>query len=157
MLHQIEQWIDQTNIKYQEQRVCCSQFFNEFEGFYPLGFLRQAYFVIVDTIPKPDFSELRQMGLGDFIDMDVQGITYKNTYFIKRGYEKNLALHFHELVHVQQWQQLGTHGFISRYIREINLHGYNNAPLEKMAYLLQSDFECKKQAFDIVKYVQKNI
>ncbi|WP_201024255.1 hypothetical protein [Shewanella frigidimarina] len=61
MLHQIEQWIDQTNFEYQNQRVSCSKFSDEFKGFYPLEFLKQAYFVIVDTIPKPDFPELRQM------------------------------------------------------------------------------------------------
>lgn len=68
MLHQIEKWIDQTNIEYQEQRISCSKFFDEFKGFYPLEFLQQSYFVIVDTIPKPNFPELRQMGLGDFIE-----------------------------------------------------------------------------------------
>lgn len=53
MLHQIEKWIDQTNIEYQDKRISCSKFFDEFKGFYSLEFLQQSYFVIVDAIPKP--------------------------------------------------------------------------------------------------------
>ncbi|MCJ8344863.1 hypothetical protein MJH12_04930, partial [bacterium] len=63
MLNRIEEWIDQTNLEYLGQRISCSKFFNEFKGFYSLDFLQQAYFVIVDTIPKPNFPELRQEGL----------------------------------------------------------------------------------------------
>lgn len=64
--------------------------FDEFKGFYSLEFLQQAYFVIVDEIPKPHFPELRHLGLGDFIDMDVNGITYKNTYYVLPHLASNL-------------------------------------------------------------------
>jgi len=30
-------------------------------------------------LPKADFPELRQAGFGSFIDMDLEGITYKNS------------------------------------------------------------------------------
>ena len=102
MLYQIEKWIEQTNIEYQKQRISCSKFFDEFDGFYPIDFLQNTYFVIVDTIPKPNFPELRQIGLRDFMDMELDGITYKNTYYILPQHASNLRLHFHELVHVAQ-------------------------------------------------------
>ena len=55
-------------------------------------------------MPKPHFPEFRQMGLGDFTDMSVEGITYKNTYYILPHVARTLRLHFHELVHVaQRW------------------------------------------------------
>ena len=41
--------------------------------------MRGSYFVVVDNIPKPNFPELREAGLDDFIDLEVNGITYKNT------------------------------------------------------------------------------
>ena len=82
MLHQIEKWIDQTNIKYQEEKISCSKFVDEYKGCYPLGFLQQSYVVVVDTIPKPNFPGLRQKGLGDFIDREEHGITYKKTYYV---------------------------------------------------------------------------
>ena len=48
--------------------------------------------------------------------MDVAGITYKNTYYILPNAVHNLRVHFHELVHVVQWRELGAHAFIMRYI-----------------------------------------
>jgi len=80
MLDKIEKWIDKTNLDFTNQRICCYKFTDNFEGFYPHSFLKQAYFVVVDEIPKPDFPELREIGLGDFIDMDVDAITYKTTH-----------------------------------------------------------------------------
>jgi len=153
MLNKLEQWIDQTNIEYKDQRICCEQFFEEFEGFYPLPFLKNAYYVVIEKIPKPNFPELRQMGLGDFIDMEVEGITYKNTYYILPHIAKNLRLHFHELVHVAQWAHLGTIPFMERYISEIKTSGYEAAPLEQMAYSFDAHFNNKGKKIDVPNYV----
>lgn len=157
MLYQIEKWIDQTNIAYQEQRLSCSKFSDEFKGFYPLEFLQQSYFVIVDKIPKPNFPELRQMGLGDFIDMEVHGITYKNTYYVLPQYADNLRLHFHELVHVAQWGLLGAIPFMERYITEIQTSGYHEAPLEKIAYAFDAHFANGGERINVLNYLEQKI
>ena len=155
MLNEIEQWIEQTNNEYKDQRVCCTKFFKQFEGFYSQQFLQQVYYVVVDTIPKPDFPELRKMGLGNFIDMEVQGITYKNTYYILPHVVNTLRLHFHELVHVAQWSHLGAVPFIQRYINEIQTCGYDNAPLEKMAYSLDANFSRNGKKVDVISHVSQ--
>ena len=157
MINLIDQWIDQTLLDFSDKKVSCNFHLSDFNGFYPLEFLSASSFVVVNEIPKPNFPELRQAGLGDFIDMDVDAITYKDTYFIKRGKEDNLVLHFHELVHVLQWKYLGAYGFINRYIGEIQNFGYDNAPLEKMAYGLQDLYLSKSEAFNIPDYVQQKI
>ena len=157
MIEQIGQWIDQTNIAYQEQRTCCDHFSKEFEGFYSVPFLQNAFFAVVDKIPKPDFPELRQMGLGDFIDMDVTGITYKNTYYILPHAINTISLHFHELVHVAQWKILGARNFIQRYIFEIQNYGYSQAPLEIMAYSLDNHFSRGGNKVDIPSFVSEKI
>lgn len=157
MLHKVEQWIDRTNVEYQDQRISCSKFFDEFNGFYPLDFLQQAYFVIVDKIPKPDFPELREMGLSDFIDMEAAGITYKNTYYILPHVASNLRIHFHELVHVAQWEHLGATAFMERYMTEIQTLGYDGAPLEKMAYGLDSHYAKGGEKIDVPNYVAQKI
>ncbi|KKN63292.1 hypothetical protein LCGC14_0503460 [marine sediment metagenome] len=157
VLEQIEQWIDATNIKYKTQRISCEKFTCEFEGFYPSEFLKNAFYVVVDKIPKPDFPILREMGLGDFVDMDVAGITYKNTYYILPDAAKDLRVHFHELVHVAQWLKLGPDVFILRYISEIQRVGYNDAPLEKMAYALDEQFVSKGDKIDVPKYVSQTL
>ena len=157
MLTKIEHWIDNTLEDYSGRKVSCDVLASHFNGFYRSEFLEESFFVVVDEIPKPDFPELRQAGLGYFIDMDAAGITYKNTYFIKKGNENRLDLHFHELVHVLQWNHLGAAGFIRRYMKEIDEYGYENAPLEIMAYSLDAYFSDQKPAFDFQRYVFEHI
>lgn len=157
VLNKINDWIDQTLKSYSNQKISCECFSSQFDGFYPTEFLSNSYYVAVDRLPKPDFPELRQAGFGGFIDMDLEGITYKNTYFIKKGYESNTALHFHELVHVLQWQYLGELPFIQRYMEEILRFDYRNAPLEKMAYDLQDHFSMRREPLSIPNYVQNKI
>jgi hypothetical protein len=157
MLAQIEQWIDKTNSVYAHKRICCEKFANEFEGFYPNEFLKTAFYVVVDKIPKPDFTGLRELGLSNFIDMDVAGITYKNTYYILPSAVHNLRVHFHELVHVVQWRELGAHAFIMRYINEIQTFGYNDAPLEIMAYELDEHYTSNGNKFNIPDYITQQL
>ena len=157
MLNKIEQWIDQTNIAFSSQRISCARFTEEFGGFYSATFLEQAYYVVVDVIPKPDIPGLREIGLGDFIDMRVDGITYKNTYYIVPRVAENIRLHFHELVHVAQWENLGAINFIQRYIEEIQKYGYAGAPLEKMAYGLDAHYSIQGEKIDVPNYVSEKI
>jgi len=157
VIDKINLWVDQTLKNYAGQAVSCESFSSQFEGFYPTEFLSNSYYIVIDKLPKPDFPELRKAGFGDFIDMDAAAITYKNTYFVKKGFEADLELHFHELVHVVQWQNLGAPLFIARYMKEISYVGYRNAPLEKMAYELQGYFSMKKKPLDILSYVQSRI
>jgi len=157
MLKIIEQWIDQTNIEHESKRVSCSRFNNAFSGFYPASFLEKSYFVVVENIPKPNIPGLREMGLGDFIDMQADGITYKNTYYILPHVAQNIRLHFHELVHVAQWNNLGAAKFIQRYIEEIQNYGYADAPLEKMAYGLDAHFTKGGEHIDVPRHVAENI
>ncbi|WP_226665070.1 hypothetical protein [Microbulbifer aggregans] len=137
--------------------ISCACFVDIFSGFYSPSFLRNAQFVIVDSIPKPDFPELQQLGLGRFMELDARGITYKNTYYVLRGSEDILRLHFHELVHVAQWQSLGAAGFITRYIQEIQQFGYDESPLEIMAYSLDAHFSSTGKQFDIPDYVAQHL
>jgi hypothetical protein len=157
VIYRIEQWINDTNLKYHSQRITCSTFNEEFDGFYSSQFLRKSYFVLVDNIPKPDFTELRTMGLGDFIDMPVSGITYKDTYYLIQNQANNLRLHFHELVHVVQWELLGASNFINRYIYEIQNYGYELAPLEKIAYFLDRHYSSGGASLDVSSYVQSKM
>jgi hypothetical protein len=89
--------------------------------------------------------------------MDVGGITYNDTYYVKKEAANELRLHFHELVHVLQWRELGTQGFIERYIREIQDFGYDNAPLEKMAYALDGHYQSEGRRLSVEQFVRENL
>lgn len=157
VLNQIEEWIDSTNDRFSNQRQSCALFADNFAGFYSEEFLSNSYFVIVDSILKPDFPELRQVGLGEFLDKEVQGITYKNTYYVVPSVAQNLRLHFHELVHVAQWKSLGAIGFLRRYISEVQSVGYRGAPLEKIAYAFDHHFSLGGQKVDVPSYIENQI
>ncbi|PSL12546.1 hypothetical protein CLV44_11775 [Marinobacterium halophilum] len=157
MIEEIGEWIHQVNSLHKEVRRPCSVLAEHFNGFYSPDFLKTAFFVVTDEIPKPDFPELREAGLGDFIDMNVGGITYNDTYYVKKEVANELRLHFHELVHVLQWRELGPQGFIERYIREIQDFGYDNAPLEKMAYALDGHYQSKGRHLSVERFVRENV
>ncbi len=157
MIDRIENWINETNRLFEPQRRSCSILEAEFSGFYLSQFLKESYFVVVADIPKPDFPELREIGLGDFIDMPVSGITYMNTYYISEKYANVLRLHFHELVHVAQWGLIGAGNFISRYISEIQQYGYEAAPLEQMAYALDQHYFSGGARLDVPSFVQSKM
>lgn len=89
--------------------------------------------------------------------MSVSGITYNDTYYVERKAAQELRLHFHELVHVLQWRLLTPQGFINRYIREIQSYGYDNAPLEKMAYTLDAHYLAKGQPLNVELFVREHL
>lgn len=157
MITKIEDWIHQVNSFHEQVRRPCTVLKDHFEGFYSSDFLSTAFFVVTKKIPKPDFPELREAGLEDFIDMDVGGITYNNTYYLKESAASDLQLHFHELVHVIQWRELTPQGFIERYIEEIQNFGYYDAPLEKMAFVLDRRYQEKGQHLSVEQFVRKNL
>lgn len=157
MLERIEEWIRQVNASHEAVRQSCSVLQEHFAGYYSPTFLASAHFVIVESIPRPDLPELREAGLGGFIDMDLGGITYDDTYYVQRRAVNELRLHFHELVHVLQWRQLKPLGFIKRYIEEIQTYGYDEAPLETMAYRLDEYYQAKGESLDVEDYVRKNL
>lgn len=157
MIDKIEEWIRRVNSDHKQTRHSCAVLKDHFSGFYSPDFLETAFFVVTDEIPKPDFPELREAGLGNFIDMEVDGITYKDTYYVKRGTANELRLHFHELVHVIQWRELTPQGFIKRYIREIQVLGYNKAPLEKMAHALDEHYQEQGRQLSVEQFVRENL
>lgn len=149
MIEKIEKWIDDTNSHFFDKRQSCAQFSKEFAGFYSTEFLSNAYFVVVDSIPKPDFPELQDIGINDFLAIVPRGITYKNTYYLIPSAANNLRVHFHELVHVAQWQHLGAPTFIQRYMAEIQRVGYADSPFEKCAYELDTHYSNGGDKIDV--------
>lgn len=158
MLAVIEEWIDETLARHADRRVSCERFAADFEGYFSRDFLLESYFVVCETLPKPNLPGLRELGFGGFLDMDADGITYKNTYFIKPAVQGRIDLHFHELVHVAQWRKLGASAFIDRYMRELLKYSYAGAPLEVMAYSLQRYFCAGNgKPVDVLRHVSQRL
>ena len=121
----------------------------------PLDLLARAKVVVVNgTVPFPPLS---RMGLPEFSQMEnmqMVGITYKDTFFVSHLH-KTESLHFHELVHIVQWERLGVDNFLLAYGVGLIQFGYQDSPLEKMAYSLQARFDTGTLSGDTVEIIQK--
>ncbi|MGC1950636.1 MAG: hypothetical protein WA679_24215, partial [Pseudolabrys sp.] len=84
------------------------------------------------------------------------GITYLNTFFIKRDELRNEAIHFHELIHIVQWRILGPEQFLRLYADGLERLGYRDSPLEVMAYDAEAAF-IANDIFDAEKMVARNL
>ena len=96
-------------------------------------------------------------GFGDFLNGDYQGITYGDTYFIQKSEQTNDKLHFHELIHVAQWQLLGVRGFLVRYMEEIGRYGYENSPLEVMARHYENRYGKRLPVPDLLQSIYRDL
>ncbi|WP_062268374.1 hypothetical protein [Endozoicomonas arenosclerae] len=144
------EWIDTLIDEHRHKRASCIGL-SSMAAYFPTELLMNSYYVIVDDIPRPQTKALA--GFGQlFAHPDLDGISYKDTFFIRRKALHNLSNHFHELVHICQWKALGDMGFLKRYIGEVQACGYRNAPMEKMAYDLQARY-CKGEAIPNVQEV----
>ena len=86
---------------------------------------------------------LSAMGLSRFAEYehsDYEGITYLDTFFVKRRSAAAERLHFHKLIHVIQWRLLGPEAFLATYAAGLETFGYGNSPLESMAYDAEASF-----------------
>ncbi len=72
------------------------------------------------------------------------GMALEDTYYIHEEYKHRWHVHFHELVHIHQWQRLGSSKFLSEYIVETLRQGYRNNRFEVEAYDLERRFKINK-------------
>jgi hypothetical protein len=121
----------------------------------PNDLLARAQAVVVTG--KVPFPPLSHMGLPEFTQMEnmlMDGITYKDTFFLSHLHQTE-SIHFHELVHVIQWERLGIDNFLLAYGVGLMQFGYRDSPFEKMAYSLQAEFDRGLLAANIVEIVQQ--
>ena len=129
--------------------------FQRIPRFYSPQILETSKVVLVDKIPLPPLSDLGLTEFKNFESGDYAGITYLDTYFLKKGFEGSESLHFHELVHVLQWQILGLQKFLLLYGQGMLQYGYRESPLERMAFQLQERFDNSTTVFDVEVEVRK--
>lgn len=138
----MSEWIDRTiRLSRKKSRPVIELNFPRINGVFPKKLLKKTRVVIVPD--KPPFPPLNQMGLAELYSLEqlpIAGITYKDTFFVNRNHVTE-SLHFHELIHVVQWERLGMERFLLAYGVGLIQFGYKESPLEQMAYNLQRDFD----------------
>ena len=102
--------------------------------------LASAKVVVVERVPRPPLSAMGLSRFAEFEHGDYDGITYLDTFFVKRSAAAVERLHFHELIHVVQWRLLGPEIFLAAYAAGLETFGYRSSPLEMMAYEADAAF-----------------
>lgn len=152
----VNDWIEHTLEQNREYAVPVIDIgFSRLEKVYPPDLLVKAKVVVVPgKVPYPPISS---MGLPEFQQMEAMpfsGITYKDTFFVRQELAHFESLHFHELVHVVQWDQLGVNKFLLAYGVGLMQYGYKDSPLEQMAYALQEGFDHATLPENIVSLIR---
>jgi hypothetical protein len=147
-------WIHRTLAAHEKvARPVTSMSFKRLPLYFSPKQIAAARFVVVDHLPIPPLSSIGLSRFKDFERGEYDGITYLYTYFLKRTGADNESLHFHEMIHVVQWQVLGPEFFLAMYAGGLEKFGYRSSPLEEMAYDAQASFDRGKR-FDAEKFVE---
>jgi hypothetical protein len=152
-------WIDRTLAEHSNRaRPVTSYRFPRLGAFYSNEFLMAAKVVEVERVPVPPLSALGLTGFGEFENGNYAGITFLDTYFVQSGEALRESLHFHELVHVAQWQHLGVERFVMAYaLGYLQGGGYRANPLEVMAYDFQDYFDKGGQPINVEAAVRQQL
>ena len=109
-------WIRQTLADHaQSAKPVASRGFKLLPSYFSKELLDTTKVVAVTRVPIPPLSSMGLQRFRDFERGDWDGITYLDTYFVKRTKAADEDLHFHELIHVVQWRLLGPERFLKQY------------------------------------------
>ena len=138
----VESWIDSYIEQKKKSRIAlASTGFERMKICFSSETLENSFYAVVERVETPPLSDIGLREFSDYESDDYRGITYKDTYFLIER-EKNIeSLHFHEMVHIVQWHELGPRNFILLYALGLAQFGYRKSPLEVIAYDLQDLFE----------------
>ncbi len=152
----VRKWINETLLENRPNAVSVASLsFPGLSAVFPNELLARAKAVVVTG--KVPFPPISRMGLPEFKQMEnmpTAGITYKDTYFLTH-FDQSESLHFHELVHVIQWERLGVDNFLLAYGAGLVQFGYEDSPLEKTAYSLQTEFDRGFLTMNTVEIIRK--
>jgi hypothetical protein len=135
-----------------EQRTDMSDFFSP-------ELLDSARLLVLqgERVPNPDFYPmLRSVGLTGLPDQaTMAAITFGNVVVSHGPFSRGVL--FHELVHVEQYRQLGIDRFAELYVRGFLAGGgYDGIPLEVNAHILGAQYEAGElPAFSVADEVRK--
>lgn len=155
---QIIGWIQKTLEEHKSQtRSVESMGFQRLPQYFPRQLLTQAKVIHVDVVPMPPLSAIGLSQFAGFENMQADGITYIDTFFMRNQRKQEESIYFHELIHVVQWLILGPKFFIAAYADGLERIDYRPSPLEMMAYTLESVFRHSKHPFDAVTVVKEQL
>ena len=150
-LPRIKAWIEEVLAVHRDEAVPLESFgFKRLPGFFSRRLLEHTKVVVTDKCPVPPLSALGLSQFARFETSGFRGITFLDTYFVLRSEAADESLHFHELVHVVQWNVLGLQRFLQMYAEGVEKFAeYKDNPLERIAYAHQDRFTAGGPPYDV--------
>jgi len=153
-LPMVRDWIDATlSLHAAEARPALAEGYPRLPLWFPGELLERAKVVELDPVPLPPLEHFKLPELMMAKSMQVNGITLRDTFFIRPA-AKSESIYFHELVHVVQWDYLGPDRFLFAYGLGLATCSYATSPLEQMAYTLQARFDRDQTAGNVVAIIE---
>lgn len=150
----IRQWIEAYLEEHAEQAQSVSTLgFERLPTCFPQELLESAKVVIVPQVQFPPVDRFDLPELAPVQQIAFAGITFKDTFFLQQD-QTSESIHFHELVHIVQWARLGIDNFLLAYGVGLIQSGYEQSPLEQMAYSLQRSFDGGNQPQELVDVIE---
>jgi len=156
----VAQYIATQRDKYASQAIPLSaQQKTSMAGFFSPQLLQSTRLIVLEgeRVSNPEFYPmLRGLGFKNLPDQSGMGaITFCDVVVSHEPFSNGLL--FHELVHVEQYRQLGIPRFSELYVRGfLNGGSYEAIPLEVNAYTLEGRFEANPpQQFSVEDEVKK--
>ncbi|MGD2271504.1 MAG: hypothetical protein PVI06_13965 [Desulfobacterales bacterium] len=158
LISDVQRWISQTLAAHRAtmQPVAATRF-DRLKTYYPVTVLQRVQRVIVDRCPVPPLAVTGIPQLAEIENWDIKGIPWQNTIFIRRDLSDWEGVHFHELLHIIQWECLGTNRYLTAWAIGTITRGYRDNPLEEMAFRHQSRFEAEEPIYNVVREVSTEI
>lgn len=96
--------------------------------------------VVAEKIPQPEeYPALMEAARSlSFLSENTAGLTLGSAILIRSDYAGYRRLIAHELVHVEQYERLGSiEAFLTAYLGEVAMLGYPNSPMEQEAVRME--------------------
>ena len=154
----VHTWIGETLASHSNAaKPVSSQGFVRLPRYFSAKLLASTKFITIDKIPMPPLSKLGLTRFAQFEFGDFDGVTYLDTFFLKRGRATDERLYFHELIHIVQWSLLGPERFLATYADGLEKYGYRDSPLEVMAYNAEATFVQSPNIFNAEELVANEL
>ena len=152
---EVEQWVKDQVAPHRDGAPAVADFgFSRLPGYYSAQLLGQTKAIAVPRCPELPLARFGITGVEAPKGDGIAGITLNDSYFLKNGTAvRDESVHFHELVHVVQWRILGPATFIKTYAIGLFIQGYENSPLEEIAYTCEDRFNKNYSTFDVAQEV----
>ena len=158
LLSNVKQWMNQMLSEYTgRMQPVSAAGFEKLKNYYAEDFLDRVQRVLVDRCPVPPLGAFGLRQLAEIENWDLKGIPWGDTIFVRRDLSEWDAVHFHEVLHVVQWEYLGAERYLTAWAIGTLINGYRDNPLEEMAFRLQARFESDHSPFDVVSEVTSEL